>query len=228
MDIFDLKATQRKETGKGHARTLRRQGLIPAVLYGPKTESIPLTISSRDLRDIYKESGSEHMVLNLTIENGGTRKKTVMIKELQTLPATSQYLHVDFYEISLDQAIVVKVPVKVVGTAEGVERGGIMQMVRHELEISCLPTEVPARIEVDISKLDIGDSVHIDEIEVGEKVTLLYDTNFTVVTIVAPTVEEEPEEELLEEGEEIEGEEAEGEEAEGEEAKKAKDKPAET
>lgn len=225
MDIFDLKATQRKETGKGHARTLRREGLIPAVLYGPKTESIALTISSRELHDIYKESGSGHMVLNLIIENGGTKKKTAMIKELQIVPATSRYLHVDFYEISLDQEIVVSVAVNVVGTAIGVERGGVMQMVCHELEISCLPTAVPANIEVDISKLDIGDSLHIDEIEVGEKVKLLYDTNFTVVTVVAPAVEEEPKEEALEEGEEGEGEEgAEGTEGEkGEESKDGKE-----
>jgi large subunit ribosomal protein L25 len=220
LDIFDLKATKREETGKGPARELRRQGLIPAVLYGPKMDATPLTISAKALQNIYKESGSEHVVLNLIISNGGTDKKTAMVKELQTSPATSQYLHVDFYEIALDEAIVVSVPVEVVGTSKGVERGGFMQLVRHDLEVSCLPTDVPGSIRVDISELDIGDSLHVDEIEIGDEVTLLYETNFTVVTVVAPTIEEEevPEEEELEEGEEGEGEEGEGEESQEESA----------
>lgn len=212
MDLIELKATKREKTGKGQARELRRQGLVPAVLYGPKMDAMALTISARDLQDIYKESASEHVVFNLVITNGDTSKKTAMVKELQTAPTTSQYLHVDFYEIALDQTITVSVPVEVVGTAKGVERGGYMQLVRHDLEVSCLPTDVPTNIPVDITELDIGDSVHVDEIEIGEKFTLLYDTNFTVVTVVAPTVEEEeaPEEEL-EEGEEA----AEGAEEEG-------------
>lgn len=212
MEIFDLKASERKGTGKGQARTLRRQGLIPAVLYGPKTESIPLTISVLDLGTIRKQTRNEHVILNLIIENGGTQNKTAMIKELQIAPVTNQYLHVDFYEISLEDKIVVKVPVELIGKSQGVERGGFVQLVRHQLEVSCLPGDIPARIQVDISELDIGDAVHVEEVEVGDKVELLYDTNFTVATVVAPTVEEEEvieEEELLEEGEEAEAAEAE-------------------
>jgi large subunit ribosomal protein L25 len=159
----------------------------------------------KDLQNIYKASGSEHMVLSLIINNGGTQRKTAMIKELQTAPATSDYLHVDFYEVALDQAIQVNVPVEVVGTSKGVERGGYLQVVRHDLEVSCLPTDVPSSITVDISDLDIGDSIHVDKITVGDEVTLLYETNFTVITVVAPMAEEEEaEEEELEEGEEVE------------------------
>lgn len=217
MDVFDLKATRREKTGKGQARQLRRQGLVPAVLYGPKIDAVPLTISVKELQNIYKASGSEHMVLSLIINNGGTQRKTAMIKELQTAPATSDYLHVDFYEVALDQAIQVSVPVELVGTSKGVERGGYLQVVRHNLEVSCLPTDVPSSITIDISDLDIGDSIHVDEITVGDEVTLLYETNFTVITVVAPTAEEEePEEEELEEGEE--GEVSEGEEETGESA----------
>lgn len=204
MQTFDLKASQRKDTGKGAARVLRRQGLIPAVLYGPKTESIALTISALDLDKVYEESGSEHVILNLIIENGGTQNRTAMVKELQTSPVTSQYLHVDFYEISLEKEITVKVQVEVTGKCKGVENGGFLQLIRHELDVSCLPADIPGKIEVDVSDLDIGDSLHVEEIDVGEKVTLLYDSNFTVVTVVAPTVEEEEVvEEELEEAEEI-------------------------
>jgi large subunit ribosomal protein L25 len=85
LEIFELNATERKSTGKGPARAIRRQGLIPAVLYGPKTEPILLTVAPLDLDRIYKESGSEHVILNLIIKNGGTRNKTAMIKELQTI-----------------------------------------------------------------------------------------------------------------------------------------------
>ena len=215
LERIDLKVQERKGTGKGQARTLRRQGLVPAVLYGPKTESISLTVPAHEISRIYKESESEHVILNLVIENGGTREKTAMIKEAQISPLTNEYLHIDFYEVSLDQEIVVKVPVEAVGKSEGVERGGMLQIVRHQLEVSCLPGDIPAKIEVDISALDIGDSIHIEEITVPDNVKLLFDVNFTVVTVVAPTIEKEPvPEEELEEGEEVAAEEAEaGEEA---------------
>ena len=220
MEIFDLKVNKRETTGKGPARELRRQGMFPAVLYGPKMETVLLTVSGNELENIYKQSESEHVLLNLVIENGGTQKKTAMIKEAQTTPIDDEFLHVDFYEISLDEKIVVKVPVEVTGKSSGVERGGFLQLVRHQLEVSCLPTNIPAVIQVDITELDIGDSLHIEEIDTGDKVELLFDNNFTVVTVVAPTAEEEEviEEEELEEGEAAEGEAAEGEAAEEKEA----------
>lgn len=204
MQTFDLRATERKGTGKGVARALRREGLIPAVVYGPATASIALTISAQDLDKVYEESGSEHVILNLIIENGGTRNKTAMIKEVQTSPLTSQYLHIDFYEISLEKEITVKVQVEPIGKCKGVENGGLLQLIRYELDVSCLPGDIPGKIEVDVSNLDIGDSLHVEEIDVGDKVTLLYDSNFTVATVVAPTVEEEEVvEEALEEAEEV-------------------------
>lgn len=213
MEIFELKTSERKSTGKGPARALRRQGLIPAVLYGPETESTLLTVSPLDIDTIYKQSAGEHVVLNLIIENDGTQNKTVMIKELQTGPVTGQYLHVDFYEISLEQEVVLKVSVELTGRPKGVERGGFLQLVRHKLEISSLPADVPDKIHVDVSELDIGDSVHVEDIQLGEKVKLLYDTNFTVATVVAPAAEEEEVlEEELEEAEEAPVEEAEAEE----------------
>ena len=210
MEIFDLKTTQRNTFGKGSARALRRKGLIPAVLYGPKRDSVSLTISPLDLDKIYKDSGTERVILNLKIENGGTQKAIAVVKEVQSSPVTGQYLHIDFYEISLNEEIVVNVPVEVTGKSKGIERGGFLQLVRHELEISCLPTDMPDKIEVDVTSLDIGDSIHIGDVDLGDKVRILADTGLTVVTVVPPTVEEEevPEEEL-EEVEETPAEEAE-------------------
>jgi large subunit ribosomal protein L25 len=209
LEIFDVKVHERKSTGKGPARGLRRQGLVPAVLYGPKAETLLLTVSGDELENIYKQSQSEHVLLNLAIENGGTKNRTAMIKEIQTSPVENEFLHVDFYEISLDEEIVVKVPVEVTGKSKGVERGGFLQLVRHRLEVSCLPTNIPATIQIGITELDIGDSIHVEDVAVADDVKLLFDVNFTVVTVVAPTVEEEEViEEELEEGEEVEGEEA--------------------
>jgi len=210
LEIFDLKAFHRNTFGKNSARALRRQGLIPAVLYGPKRESMPLTVSPFELDKVYKESGTERVILNLIIKNGGTQDVTAMVKELQTSPVTDQYLHVDFYEISLDQEITVSVLVEVTGKSKGVERGGFLQVVRHELEISCLPADMPDKIEVDVTNLDIGDSIHVEDIELGDKIRLLTDTHLTVVTVVAPKVEEEAvSEEEAEEAEEAQAVEAE-------------------
>ncbi len=202
MEIFDLKTTQRNTFGKGSARALRRQGLIPAVLYGPKRESVPLTISPFDLDKIYKAGGTEQVILNLKIENGGIQDAIAVVKEVQASPVTGQYLHIDFYEISLNEEIVVNVPVEVTGRSKGVERGGFLQVVRHQLEISCLPIDMPDKIEVDVTSLDIGDSIHIGDFDMGDKVRVLADTGLTVVTVVPPTVEEEVPEEELEEAEE--------------------------
>jgi large subunit ribosomal protein L25 len=222
LEIFDLKATQRNTVGKSPARALRREGLIPAVLYGPKRETMSLTISPMDLEKIYKDSGTEQVVLKLVIENGVTQNVTVLVKEVQTSPVTRQYLHLDFLEISLDEEIVVRVPVEVTGKSIGVERGGFLQLVRHELEVSCLPMDMPEKIEVDIADLDIGDAIHVEDITLDDKIKMLSEPGHTVLTVVAPTVEEEElpeEEEELEEGEEAE----EGEEGETEATREASD-----
>jgi len=207
---IDLKAQIRKTVGNGPARTLRREGKVPAVLYGPKTETVLLSIDSKDFEQILKEASVGSVLLNLQIQNGKTYTQAAMIKELQTHPVTGSFLHVDFYEIDMQKKITAKVPVVAKGHSIGVEVGGLLQYVRRELEILCLPTEIPETIEVDITDLDIGDSIHVEDISLSGDVEIAADTNFTVVTVLAPKVEEEVvEEEELEEGEEL----AEGEEA---------------
>ena len=141
-----------------------------------------------------------------------------MVKELQTHPVTGQFLHVDFYEVDLTRKINAMVPVTVTGKSQGVEDGGILQIVRRELEVFCLPTAIPEAIEVDISELEIGGSIHVKEIALPSDVELPEDVDFTVITVLAPKVEVEAvEEEELVEGEEV-AEEGAPEAAEGEEA----------
>ena len=191
-------------------------GQIPAVVYGPKTEPVLLSVNKSDLELLFKKGGIGQVVLNLVIQkNGETLTMPAMIKELQTHPVSRNFIHIDFYEIEMDQKITAKIPVVTTGIAKGVELGGILQIIRRELEVECLPLEVPESIEIDISDLDIGDSIHVEKIRLEGEIEFLEDDNYTVVTVLAPKLEEEPEEE---EEEEIEGEEAEKEDGETPEA----------
>ena len=215
MEQIDLKAQVRIKTGKGPARALRRDGRIPAILYGQKADSIMLSIDFKEFELIVKKANIGSVLLNLQIKNGKTITRPAMIKELQTNPVTGAFLHVDFYEIDMQSKITVSVPVVTRGTCEGVEQGGHLQIVRRELELFCLPTAIPEAIEVDITDLNIGDSIHVQEIALPGDVELTEEIDFTVITVLAPKVEEEVvEEEELEEGEEA----AEAEGAEGEAA----------
>ncbi len=222
MEQIDLKAQVRKSTGKGSARALRREGRIPAVLYGPKTDSMMLSIDFKEFEQIVKKANVGSVLLNLQIQNGETLTRPAMIKELQTNPVSGAFVHIDFYEIDMQRKINVSVPVVTRGKSAGVEEGGLLQIIRREIELFCLPTAIPESIEVDISDLTIGDSIHIREIALPGDVELPEDIDFTVITVLAPKVEEEVvEEEELEEGEEA----AEEEGAEGEAA--AEETPAE-
>jgi len=207
LEQLELKATVRKATGNGPARVLRQAGEIPAVLYGRKTEPMSLSVNIRDLEYLTRKGNISQLLFDILIENGKTQTKKVMIKELQTHPVTRDFLHVDFYEIDMQRKVTVGVPVVTTGKSVGVERGGILQIVRRELEVLCLPGNIPSEITIDITDLDIGDSVHVDEIPLASDVELEdTDVNFTILTVVAPRVEAEPEPE--EEEAEVEGEEA--------------------
>ena len=211
MELIEIKTKIRTTTGNGPARRLRMSGQIPAVLYGPKTESVLLSVNKSDLELLFKKGGIGQVVLNLVIQkNGETTTRPAMIKELQTHPVSRNFIHIDFYEIKMDQKITAKIPVVTTGTAKGVELGGIVQIIRRELEVECLPLEVPDSIEIDISDLDIGDSIHMGQIRIEGGIEFLEEDDYTVVTVVSPKMEEEePEEE--EEVEEEDAEKADGE-----------------
>ena len=205
MELLELKTNLRLSVGSSPARELRRKGKIPAVLYGPETEPILLSVNISDFEQAMKKGTSSQVLFSLVIQNGKTNKKTVMIKELQIHPVSRNFLHVDFYEIDMNRKINVKVPVTIKGKSKGIELGGTLQILRRELEVLCLPLKVPESIEVDITDLDIGDSVHVDEIPLEGDIEIPFDVNFTVVTMLSPKFEEELEEaEEVEEAEEAE------------------------
>ena len=217
MEQFELKATVRKTTGNSPARELRRGGQIPAVLYGPQTEPILLSVNIKELEQIIKKGNIGSIIFNLIIQNGEKIAKPAMIKEFQDHPVSGNYLHVDFYEIDMQRKINVMIPVVIQGISKGVEAGGLLQIVRREIEVLCMPGDIPEAIKIDISDLDVGDSVHIDEIPLGDNIEVASDVNFTVVTILSPKIDEVEEEEEGLEGEEAEEEGAAGEAAESEE-----------
>ena len=219
MELVELKAEMRKTTGNGPARALRRDGKIPAVLYGPKTEAMMLTIDVKELETALKKGKASHGLMKIVVQNGKETQKSVMLQELQTNPVSQDFLHADFYEIDVNKPIHVNVPVEVIGRSIGVEEGGILQVVRWELEAVCLPDRLPASFQIDVTEMNVGDSIHVEEIVTGEGIEIPHDTNFTVVTVVSPKFEPIEEEEV--EDEELEGEEVEGEEGEGEEGEEA-------
>jgi len=184
--------------------------MIPAILYGPKTDPVVLTVVAKELETILKTSNIGQVLLNLLIQNGKQEARTAMIKELQTQPVSGNLLHVDFYEVAMDQKIKISIPVVTTGQAAGVEDGGVLQLVRHEVEIFCFPNNIPESLEVDVTDMNIGDSRHIDAVSIDESFELVDESNFTVVTILSPKAEE------VEEVEEEEGEEGETEAVEGE------------
>lgn len=201
MELLELTANVRKSTGKGISRALRRQGLIPGVLYGPKSEPIPISVDMLDIEKLFKHSGSNQAPLNLTIKNGESVKKTAMIKDLQLHPVSRRFLHIDLYEVAMDKKIQVKVPVVLTGMAKGTEAGGTLQLIRREIDVLCFPLDIPEFITIDVTEMQIGDSIHIEEVPVSGNIEILADTNFTVVAVSGAMTEEEAEAPEVEEEE---------------------------
>ena len=204
MTTVALAAQSRTETGKGVARSLRRQALIPAVFYGPEVDPVPLILQSRDLEKLITTGAGENILIDLNIEDGkSTQSHRAMIKEIQVDPVKQNILHVDLYAISMDKKISVEVPITLTGTALGVsEEGGILQQVSRTLEISCLPDRIPEAFELEVTALAIGDSLHVSDLEIPEGVDILAEDELTIASVVPPTKVEEIEPEVLEEEEE--------------------------
>ena len=198
-----LNALTRKTRGKGAARKLRREQQIPANFYGPNTQPMMLAVNYAELERIMRQSAAENIVLDLKIQSDdGTDERSVILKELQVDSTKDIYLHVDFCEISMDKEITVHIPISLTGTPVGVQEGGVLQHVRRELNVSCLPDKLIDTLELDVSGLEIGSALHIRDIELPEGITNLEEDDLTVALVAAPTaeVEEAPVEEV--EGEE--------------------------
>jgi large subunit ribosomal protein L25 len=207
LDLIKLNTKLRETSGKGAARRLRQNKEIPAIVYGDKKDPIMLSLDAMEFHKIIRENGSTGLFFNLKIEGSSAKDKIVMLKETQMDTFSLHYLHIDLHEIDMDTLVTVSIPVETIGSSKGVEAGGVLQIIRRELDVICKPADTPDSIQIDISDLEIGDSVHVEEIDLGEHVDIPFDVDFTIIAIGAPTEEEEIEEDedLLTMGE-IEGE----------------------
>ena len=192
-----LTAEKREEVGKGAARKLRAKGLIPAVFYGPRSKSISLVIDPKELAKALQTEAGGNVLIDLEIRKGDqSDRKVVMMKDLQIDPLQRTALHTDFYEVTMDEMVTVEVPIHLEGKPEGTKVGGILEQIRRGIQIQCLPGDIPKAIDVDVSSLKIGDSIHVQDLTV-EKAKILFDTNFTIATVVPPAVEEKVVEEVV-------------------------------
>jgi large subunit ribosomal protein L25 len=202
LELIELTAKLRETSGKGAARKLRRNNEIPAIIYGAQKASEMLSLGTTEFDRIIRKNGSMGLFFNLKVEGDSGKDKIVMLKDMQMDTFGLNYLHVDLHEVDMDTQVTVSVQVEPVGVSKGVKAGGFLQVIRRELDVVCKPADTPNTIQIDISELDVGDAIHVEEIDLGEHIEIPHDVNFTVITIVAPTVDEvetEEEEEELEE-----------------------------
>jgi large subunit ribosomal protein L25 len=214
-----LVVQNRAVLGSAESRRLRRQGLIPGVLYGRETP-VAIAVDERDLRHALTGDAGTNAVLDVVVEGG--KSHASVLKEYQQDPVRGFITHVDLQEVRLDQPIHATVPVHLVGEAAGAKEGGVLQQAVTEITVEALPLEVPATVDFDVSGLHIGDSAHLGDVPLPDGVTLVDDAETVLASVTQPTRVEEPEE-TLEEGEEA----ASAELAEGEQPESATESPAE-
>ena len=190
MATLRLSAETRSDTGKGAAKKMRRAGRIPAILYGRGQEGVSLSLGNKEVSHLLANPGAMTNVLELEItDSGKSSKKNILVKKIQKHPFREEVLHMDLLEIALDQKISVMVPIELAGESEGVKMGGILEMKRRELEITSLPNQIPDTIVIDITELQIGDAVHVEDITPPDGAQISFESNFTVLSVVAPAAE---------------------------------------
>ena len=205
MEVTDLAAQVRKEQKKGPARRLRQKGFVPAIFYGRSAENILLAVRNDELVKLHKDK-KDHAFIKLIIDDGGNKKieKLSLIKELQVQPLTGRFYHADFYEVDIKRKLIIDVSLRFIGKAIGVENGGELQHIKREVKVSCLPLDLPDHIDVDVTNLEIGDSIKIRDLKVAEGITMLDrpDASIASVAVIKVVKVEEPvkEEVATEEG----------------------------
>lgn len=195
MEQLEFKAEVREARGRSKNRRLRREGKIPAVIYGAKTKPISVDLDWNEIQKKTRGSLPENTLMKILVKEKGKEKekaRTVLIKEIQRSALTGSVLHVDFNEIALDVKLRAKVPTVALGESKGVkEQGGVLEHVLYEVEVECLPADIPEKITIDVSPLTIGMSVRVKDLAVSDKVKILTDPELTVYAVAAPKAEEE-------------------------------------
>ena len=187
-----LKAEARTNVGRSGVRKLRARGIIPAVIYGGKVKPQSLQVTARDINAMMSHASGENVLVDLEIA-GEKSNRAALVQEVQHSPVRGEIVHVDFHAISMDETIQAEVPLEPTDTPVGVKTfGGLLEQSLRSLAIECLPRDLPDRITVDVSQLNIGDSIHVREIQLPSGVTAKVAADLTAFSVLAPVVEEEP------------------------------------
>jgi large subunit ribosomal protein L25 len=185
-----LTAERRTATGRSAVRKLKASGSVPAVIYGAKDKAEPLQVSRRDISAMLSHAAGENILVELEIDG---KNRLALVQEVQHAPLGGAVLHIDFHAVSMDEMIEADVPLEPIGTANGVKNmGGLLEQSLRSLAIECLPRDLPDMITVDVSALNIGDGIHVREIQLPPGVTTRVQPDLTAFSVLAPTVEEEP------------------------------------
>jgi large subunit ribosomal protein L25 len=191
MDTVELACERRQTHTKGEVRALRRAGKVPAVVYGAKGVALAVTVPGPELGERIA-SAARQRLMRLRSDASELNEKHVILKEVQRAPISGAILHVDFYEVDMRARLRLSVPLRFIGKAVGVQNGGILQPLVREVEVECLPLEIPEYIEVDVTPLDIHDVIHVSTVSFPGEVRPIFDSDYAVVSVLPPTIEEAP------------------------------------
>jgi len=196
MATVSLNASSRNDLGKGAARKIRAQGLLPAVIYRAGQSSTTVSLDPNELETAFRRSGNRNTLVSIGVDG---KTFTCLVKATQRDPVTANLIHVDFYEVDADVEVMVRVPVKPTGKAIGVTAGGKLRLIRRDLDVRCKPDSIPASVNVDVSKLNIGDFVRVSTVPAPAGAEIVAPNDFNILTVVGKrgarvAVEEEPEE----------------------------------
>ncbi len=190
MAKAELNISTREGLGKGGARSLRRQGQVPGVVYGRGMEACAVSVDPKALQKAVATEAGWNTLITLK-GNGPFDRKTVILKDMQVDSIRGDIMHVDFHAIDLKEKVHVMVPVHPIGKSEGEKAGGNLQVIRHEREVVCLPNAIPSSIDVDVAGLNIGDTIHVEDLVLPKGIEIPHEVNFTVITVTGRKAEEE-------------------------------------
>jgi len=193
---FVIEADLRETTGRGEARRLRRAGLTPAVIYGGDKPELAITINTMSTAKLLDQEAFYSSIVELKVK-GSRGSNKALVKDVQWHPVRDEAIHIDFYRVSSSDMVHMEVPLHAVNaeTCPGVKKGGLLEIIRHTLEVTCRADSIPEHIDVSCDGLEVGDSLHIEDVALPDGVQIQHEVNFTVLTIAAPKVEKASEEE---------------------------------
>lgn len=189
-----LSVQTRPHVGRSAVNQLKKQGIVPAVIYGGKTAPEPLQVAAKDIKNLLSHTVGENILVELEIDHAGKKgTRMALIQEVQHAPLSGNIMHVDFHAVNMNETLKASIPIEAINEPTGVKNfGGILEQSLRELEVECLPKDLPEIFTIDVSGLNLGDSIHVKHIQLPSGVTALDDAELTVFLCAAPKVEAEP------------------------------------